>query len=673
MRVDLRDARAPGISAVFAGAGVATTLGIAEFARAALAASTSPLDLQRGLLWVVAVYAPLGALAGGACWAAQRISAAPAAALALALALAAIGPDAGPIAGLAALALGILALRVGSLVLSLFPSLPRARLASTAALLAIAALCAAAARALPAYGPRWALGAAVAALGGAILVWAPRVRGSALLLASGSLFLVWQGAQHVQRLAPSVKPAAAAPSVLLVTISSLRADRVGAYGYAAANTPNLDAAAARGTRFDQAYVPSLDGTASQWALLSGRAPAPTGPNSTPAATADFRTLADTLAGAGYVTAAFPSRGEELAPLAGLLSRFQFVDADLRERTDIPKAALRCVAIRPLTRWLRGAERWHGDRPASATTDRALRFLASHAAAPVFAWVHYGDPHAPPEAPRSPGASGARGDWNALDAQERRAVAGDATKLAELRALYDQEVAAVDRELGRLLTAANESAPAGGLLVVVTSDRGEPMGEHGSFWAPDLYDTTLRVPLLVIPPPRLASAPNVVTAVVRSIDVAPTILDALGLPREANGDGSSLRGFLVGDATASGPDAAIALSEPGPAEFGARSAAVRQGEWKLIWRQSGMWLPNRWLEGSLALFNVATDPSETNDVSAAHTAVLWELAQRLPPGWKPEGLVAPAPTAERSASGAPAPAPAAKATEQERAKPAEPLR
>ncbi|HEU4430158.1 MAG TPA: hypothetical protein VFT98_15465, partial [Myxococcota bacterium] len=89
LRVDLRDSEAPGISAVFAGAGMAVAIGVAEWARAALAANAPAQTLQRGLVLVCVVYAAIGALAGLACWAARRVSAAPAAALAALLAIAA--------------------------------------------------------------------------------------------------------------------------------------------------------------------------------------------------------------------------------------------------------------------------------------------------------------------------------------------------------------------------------------------------------------------------------------------------------------------------------------------------------------------------------------------------------------------------------------------------------
>ncbi len=634
MRVDLRDSAAPGISAPLAGAGVAVTIGVAEFARAAMRDGTGSGDLQRGLLLVVAVYATLGLLAGLACWIARRTWAAPAAAFAALVAVAVAGSEARPIVRVAGLALGFVVLRLGALALARFPSAPRARLASTTALLAIAGVCAMAAEALPAYGPRWALGAAVAAAASVVLVWTPKVRGSALLLGGAALALVWQGAQHVQRLAPTVKPAANAPSVLLVTIDTLRADRVGAYGYSGARTPTLDALAAQGVLFRNAYAHSMFTGPSHATLFTGRSPLSTGfvvnhQGLDPKA----ETLAEALARAGYVTAAFPSSYTTTEGSSHIPSHFQFSDGDLREHSEVPESVYRCVAVRALESFLKGPATWPSYRPAAPTTDRAVRFLTAHAAAPTFTWVHYFDPHvpyAPPDDLRRGDAHLVNGDWYGLSASERRALVQDAAKLNAMRGLYDAEIAYVDRELARLVAVARESAPPGGLLIVVTADHGEPMGEHGHYWLRDLYEPTLRVPLVMVPPPRVVQPAREVPEVVRLIDVAPTILDWLGLPKLAQAEGRSLAPLAA--RRAGGPGPAIAVHEPEPDRFAARMASVRREGWKLIRRDDGMWSLDAWSAGGVELYDLEVDPREENDLSTVHPEITAELERLLPSGW-----------------------------------------
>jgi arylsulfatase A-like enzyme len=642
MRVDLRGSAAPGYTAPLAGAGVAAIVGLAELARAALASSATPHDLQRSVLLVLAVYPALGAVAGLACWMAGRVWAAPAAALALLVAIAADSRAATPLAHLADLALGILVLRLLALPFDRARELPRARLAASGALLALSAVCALAARALPAYGPRWALGAAVAALGGAVLVWTPRVRASAFLLAAGSIALLWQGAEHVQRLAPSAKPAASAPSVLLVTIDALRADHVGAYGAGPEHTPNLDRLAAQGARFERAYSQAIAAGPSHATILSGRSPLGTGfLRSGQGVPRDTETLAEALARAGYVTAAFPSSPALADPAVALAARFQVAGSELGERRRFPAFAYRCVALRPLERWLEEPVAESPYRSAAATTDLAIQFLSVHAAAPTFVWVHYANaqlPFRPAPEPRPSSAS--ERDWTALTAQERAALVADPARLGALRARYEAEVASVDRELGRLLAAARDAAPAGGLAVVVTSPHGEPMGEHGHYWARDLYEPTLHVPLVMLPPPRAASEPRAVPELVRLMDVAPTLLDWLGVPALAQAEGASLAPLVAGAASGS-PGPLLAVAEPAPDQFAARAAAVRRDAWKLIWRADGLWAPDHWSAGGYELYDLAADPREATNLAATRLGVLVELVPLLPPDWASPTPPAPA--------------------------------
>ncbi|HEU4427609.1 MAG TPA: sulfatase, partial [Myxococcota bacterium] len=547
----------------------------------------------------------------------------------------------------AALALGVLALRMGAALFANFPSLPRARLACSAALVAIAALCALAAR-LPAYGPRWALGAAVAAAGGALLTWMPRVRGSALLLGGAALGLVWQGSLYVRRLAPAVEPAAGAPSVLLVTIDALRADRVGAYGYAAARTPNLDALANQGVLFRNAIAHSGQTGPSHASILSGRLPRTDGfIASGERLDPGVSTLAERFAAAGYVTAAFPSARATQDAATALPSRFQYADQDLREHREWPPAVWRCVAIRALRPWLEGAPTWPPYRPAAATVDRAARWLDAHGGAPVFAWVHLFDPHLPYRPPRelvTESAAGVSGEWDSLDAAERRAIATNPREMDAMRALYDAEIAYVDRELGRLVETARNAAPGGRLLVVVTADHGEPMGEHGHHWRRNLHDETLRVPLVIAPPDAASAVAREVTAQVRLVDVAPTLLAWLGLPPLARSDGVSLLPLAQGQSVAS-PGRALSFFRPAAHDALPPATSVRTDAFKWIATEPGWDGADRWTAGSEQLFDLAADPQELADVATAQPEIASELRAALSPPARAPSDVVPAQTSD----------------------------
>ncbi len=636
-RIEPRAMEAPGISAPFAGLGLSVAIGVAEWLRVALSRSLTAEELQSGLLLICAVYGALGLAAGLAAWIARRAWAAPALVVALIGGLAAGANEPRPILRLAAVALGLIILRLASVLLARLPALPRARIACSAALVGIAAVCGLAARAIPAFGPRWAAGAAVAALAGTVLVWAPRVRASGALAAGAALALAWQGSQHTPRIAPEVAPAPNAASVLLVTIDTLRADRVGAYGYAQARTPTLDSLAREGVLFRNAFAPSMFTGPSHASILSSRSPAATGFLINHQGLDDrFETLAESLRRAGYVTAAFPSSYTTAERSSHLPARFQFSDGETREHSRFPEPVYRCVLVRALEPRLKGPSTWPSYRPAAATTDRAVHFLGAHAGVPTFAWVHYFDPHlpyAPPAELRSPDAALAAGDWYALTAEQRRALLEDPPRVDAMRGLYDAEVAYVDRELGRLIEAARQAAPPGGVLLVVTSDHGEPMGEHGRYWRRDLHDVTLHVPLVLVPPGAVADWVHSVDADVRLIDVAPTILDWLGLPPLAEAEGTSLRPLATGAATAS-PGPAVAVHDPEPDEFSGRSASVRRAGWKLIRLDPGLWAPDRWEPGEEQLFDVAGDPGELANLRDQKPEIAGELQQLLPEGWSP---------------------------------------
>ncbi len=324
------------------------------------------------------------------------------------------------------------------------------------------------------------------------------------------------------------------PNVLLVTIDTLRADHLGCYGAATATTPQLDALARRGVRFQTATAHAPLTAVSHASILTGLLPTRHGvrdngtfvlPNSLP-------TLAERFGAAGYQTAAFVS-GFPLDHRFGFARGFSSYDDNLPHGNDPRRAP-------------------YVERSADATTAAVQRWLAA-CAQPWFAWVHYFDPHAPYEAP--PEFAGRFAD----------------------RA-YAAEIAYVDDRLGALLQGIEARAP-GRTLVLVTADHGESLGEHGeATHGVYVYDSTLRVPFLIAGP-GVAGA-RVSEVVARGVDVSPTLLDLAGLEPAAGSDGRSLRPALEGRAM---PDAA-AYSESLFASLNLGWAplhAWRTAEWKYI--------------------------------------------------------------------------------------------
>jgi arylsulfatase A-like enzyme len=289
-------------------------------------------------------------------------------------------------------------------------------------------------------------------------------------------------------------------NLLLVTLDTTRADRLGAYGYADAETPTLDRLAARGLRFADAVSPVPMTLPAHATLLTGLDPPGHGlrVNGEAALGAERTTLAEVLRGAGYETAAFVS-SFVLDPRFGLDQGFDVYDARLE--------ATRAAAFGPQT-----------ERSAGAVTAAAVAWLRGRGGEgdgtpdgggppPFFLWVHYFDPHDPYEPPE-PFAGRFRGRP------------------------YDGEIAYVDRELGRLLAALEAEGLEGSTVVVAAADHGESLGEHGErYHSRSLYEGAVRVPLILAAPglPEEGRGSAVDGFVVTLADLYPTLLDLLGVP------------------------------------------------------------------------------------------------------------------------------------------------
>jgi len=352
----------------------------------------------------------------------------------------------------------------------------------------------------------------------------------AIGVCAASLFL----AACQQQEAPAELPRG--PSVLLVTVDTLRADHLGAYGHPEPVSPQVDALAARGVVYERAIAASSRTAPSHASILTSRwvRDHSIAYYNGYSRLGDEPTLAAAFRANGYATAAFVSNGV-LSQRMGLTRGFDLYDDELPEQE---------------------RNRAEFERTAQRTTERALAWLAD-ARVPWFVWVHYNDPHGPymPPPPYDQGAffSGvARG--SAVDVPERRmAVIDDPSgagglpayqKLGDLvlprdyRRRYAAEIRHLDDWLGRLVASAEPGAGAAGLVLVLTADHGESQGEGGVFFShgtgtmPDV----VHVPLIVKAP---GLAPGRSRDLVHHVDVLPTILDLAGLPARPDAAGTAL--------------------------------------------------------------------------------------------------------------------------------------
>jgi choline-sulfatase len=358
--------------------------------------------------------------------------------------------------------------------------------------------------------------------------------------------------------------AAAHPNLLLVTLDTVRADHLGCYGYAAAETPALDRLAREGVRFAQASSPVPLTFPSHSSLLSGLLPPHHGMrnNGAGAFPAGNATLATLLAAAGYRTGAFVG-AFVLDHRFGLGRGFAVYDDEI-ERDPAAGAAL------------------EAERPGNVVVDRALAWLAKDDSRPFFLWVHLYDAHAPydppsPQRERHPGRP------------------------------YDGEVAFDDAQVGRLLAALAARGWADRTVVAVAADHGEGLGEHGELThGLLLYEPTLRVPLLVRAPGAVAPG-RVVATPVSLVDVAPTLAGLLGrrLPPPPHGalDGRDLSAALRDG------------GEPPPADLYAETQYPRTFGWSALAalrRRDRKYIASPRPE----LYDLAGDPGETANLAAS---------------------------------------------------------
>ena len=296
-------------------------------------------------------------------------------------------------------------------------------------------------------------------------------------------------------------------NVLLVTIDTLRADRVGAYGSPANLTPTLDRLATEGLRFERVYAHVPLTLPSHASLVTGRYPTRHGVHDNGTFTlGDVPTLATVLKTSGYRTGAFVG-AFVLDARFGLNRGFDVYD----DRMAGSSADLEVVQ-RTAEEVLSPAHQW--------ITSSEPSVLSPDTRQPWFAWVHLYDPHEPYSAPEP----------------YRSRYAADP---------YAGEIAYTDAALGSFLDRLRASGALSNALVVVVADHGESLGEHGErthgLFA---YDATLRVPLVIWAPPHIR--PAVVSQTARLVDVAPTILDLVGASALANVDGRTLRPIVAGE-------------------------------------------------------------------------------------------------------------------------------
>ncbi|MEO7155592.1 MAG: sulfatase, partial [Planctomycetota bacterium] len=329
--------------------------------------------------------------------------------------------------------------------------------------------------------------------------------------------------------------------MILISIDTLRADRLGAYGYPKPTTPFLDSLAKDGVLFEQQMSNSNNTLSSHASILSGIVPMAHGARDGgtdetrfPLASA-VDTLAERMSDAGYTSASFTSHASWLGRGFGLDQGFDHLESEWWNARDMSRALLR---------WL------DKDTP-------------SH----LFAFLHFYDVHSDARSPLITLPYTSEPEFQArfagtapagftgvvpghkyecctrwLEAANSSEIVLSPEELEYVRGLYDAGLSQLDRDLSMLFGELRRRGFLDEALIVITSDHGEEFWEHGQLMHGGMHDEITHVPLIIVPPLGTKVKLRTIRPVTRSIDIAPTIAEFVGAP--SIGNGKSLKSAFV---------------------------------------------------------------------------------------------------------------------------------
>ena len=364
------------------------------------------------------------------------------------------------------------------------------------------------------------------------------------------------------------------PSLLLLSIDTLRADHVGVYGYGRATTPTLDRLANAGVLFEQTIAPFPSTTASHMTMLTSLAPCAHGVLviGSPPLGDDVRTVAQQIAAHGYATVA--------------ITEDALIKGDLGfERGFDSYRDLFTTGKEPLGIFDRGIA-------------LARDWLDRHGHRPFFMFLHTYQVHIPYKVPPQ--------------YADLFPIADDADEARRQERDYDRGLRYADELLSGFVAYLEQSGILAHTVLVVTSDHGTEFGDHGGIGhARGVYEEQIRVPLIVVHP-TLAEHGRRIHEQVGIVDVTPTLVELAGAERAATFTGRSLVPLLP-PATSRPPDQELFAEQL----WGPRQTLLRTARWAWIAKASGV-----------EFYDLTTDPREQHDLAAEQKAAVAEGTGRI---------------------------------------------
>ncbi len=430
------------------------------------------------------------------------------------------------------------------------------------------------------------------------------------------------------------------PNVLLITVDTLRADRLHCYGYKLDHTPNIDRLAAEGARFANAFCDVTWTTPSISSTMTGDYALVHGVKSTyQRLGTEHPTLASILRKRGYISryttgaivGSFP-----VSSIFGFGQGFETFDQEFNTpivaHGETAGEAVRLEFhddIEEQKLFQMAAAENNGYRPDDQVTDAALKWLAAHRKKPFFLWTHYFGPHEKSDKSRE------------FYEDVNRSLAA-----------YDPDIETSDREVGRLIDGLRTMGVLDSTVVILHADHGQSLNEHDYFGhGKYLYDEVLRVPLIVRFPPVIPAG-RTVTAMARNIDILPTVLDLTGTKAHDAIQGKSLVPAAQGDdrnrdddelycetyLSATQAFATNVLTEGTAKPLGFRRLGVRTNRWMFIRNEPWPFIDDATPEPistelrtqftSEELYDMVADPAQNTNAIASEPQIAELMGKRL---------------------------------------------